>query len=217
MAGQHQAFFAGCTDTVATRLVPGIQATSADDPLVRKLAANGPRGHRAGRICEAARLAGLSPALVGAVYAIETSFRPLWVRVFEDAYLFLAAFGWLITRRSFRNISVGPFQIGLHWLADYMRAEYVREGDTWRPRLSLRLACALFKLPFFETNLQMAIYRIQTSWEQAIREGKAGDSAIARVGTRYNGRESYGMVLVKLTDYLAKFGSASGGPERASP
>jgi hypothetical protein len=191
-------------DMGAIGSVQGIRDTSLDDSLIHRLAANRARGWKAARIAEEAQLVGIPVNVLEGVYAIETSFRPIWVRVFEDAYLFMTIAGWLITGRRFRNISVGPFQIGLHWLAEYLGTDYTREGDAWRPRRSVHLVAALLRLPFFDANLKVAAYRVKVPWEQALSGGADYDSAVIQTGTGYNGRETYGVVLLKLTKYLAR-------------
>jgi len=135
---------------------------------------------------------------VAAVYAIEVSFRPWWVRGAENAYLVAGFLWWLASGRGFRDVTVGPFQVGCHIVAEYLGIPYTRQRDTWNAPRSPALALGLLKLPTMRYNAELAAFRLGWLWRQALEAGMDKGKAITFVGTWYNGTESYGVVLHNL-------------------
>jgi len=169
------------------------------DPLVFKRFCKGiPHGRKARKIIWENQKRSSPLSLVFAIYSIETSFRPCWVRVFEVAYLFVFTIRWLLTGMGFRDITVGTFQIGCHIVGDYTRAEYKRKGNYWYPKRSLKLAKAILSLPCFWFNVKVAMARIEQLWEEAMTLGYRFEDAVIYVGAWYNGNESYGRALLRI-------------------
>lgn len=183
--------------------VSGTPGTSANVSLVQKIARRAPRGRRAQAIIQKARDYGLPPRLPLAIFAIEDSFRPWWVRTAENIYLFAAILWWLLTGWGFRNVTVGPFQIGCHWLATFLGCPYVRRGPNWNAPRSLRLTLGLIRLPFFPLNLEVAMYRLVQLWEFVGRNDLEPIRATYEVGKGYNGTPEYGEVLVQVSLHLS--------------
>lgn len=175
-----------------------IPATLVDRNLLDRLARNIPRGRKAIFIGQRAKKAGVPVSVAHGVYAIETSFRPWWVRLAENLCLAVMLGWWLATGRPFLNMTVGPFQVGFHWMAQYLGIDYMRRDNWWLPKRSWRLACGLLRLPCFALNVEVAAYRLKLLWESAIAAGLDRDRAIVMVGAGYNGRMSYGHVLAEL-------------------
>lgn len=182
---------------------------SSDDQLsglVQGLLRNIPRRKRATAIRNAAVNNELPSALPLAIYAIESSFRPWWVRLIENLYLYVSVAWWLCTGLGFRNVTVGPFQIGCHWVAEAMGMHYTRKKGLWRPAgRSLRLACALLRLPCFGRNLDMAMYRLKRLWPADVgTHSFIPVAAIGEAGRRYNGTVWYGEILMILFGRLSR-------------
>lgn len=189
--------------TITFDLVDGIPVTLVSGSVLARILRNVPHGRKAVLITREAEAHGFPPSLGLAVYAIETSFRPWWVQIVESSYLAISVVWWLLTGRGFRNLTVGPFQIGCHIVADYIGIQYCRKGRYWYPARSRQLALALLRLPFFKFNLKVAAYRLQRLWQNALISCPDYSSAVVELGTRYNGYVSYGWALLKVMRLFA--------------
>lgn len=179
-------------------LADDIPDTLADKNLLERLARNIPKGRKANIISKEAHKENVPKNLILAIYAIEISFRPWWVRIPENFWLFFSIIWWLLTGKGFRNLTIGSFQIGCHVVGDEICIKYNRKGNYWYPERAWRTVIGLIKLPFFSFNLKIAIQRVKSLWQDAIFSGMDFPSAIINVGTHYNGHKSYGLVLLEL-------------------
>lgn len=175
---------------------------SHDQGLVSRLAVAIPTGYRKRKIFLEARSQQIPETLLQAVYAIETSFRPWWVRAIENGFLWAFVVWWLVTGLGFRNVTVGPFQFGCHWVAHYRGFDYRRKGRMWYTKRSLGLAYDLLKLPWFSFNCEMAALRLAYLWSEAKDRYEEFGKTIEAVGMRYNGTKWYAQTLAALVMYL---------------
>lgn len=188
--------------TIDFGLASNILGISVEPQLITWLAGNVPHGRRAMFAAAEAERHGIPPSLVFAVYAIEITFRPWWIQLLEIVYLAIAIPVWFLTGCGFRNVTVGPFQIGCHRAADHLGVGYTRVNRYWRPARSLHLAGLLAKLPFYSLNLAIACKALRVLWRQALNATADHGFAVIEVGRRYNGYERYGWVLLQLVAFL---------------
>lgn len=191
-------------------MADGGSSDSGRNNLISRLLRCVPDGTIANVIRDSAGKSQVPEAIPLAIYALETGFRPWWVRIFEGGYLCLAVAWWLCTGVGFRNVTVGPFQVGCHLVAEYMGIAYSRTNGNWRPAVrSLRLAGALLRLPFFGFNLEVAMHRIRDLWAAAVEGRSTPMTAASEVGRRYNGTVWYGESLKILFVRLSRAPSRS--------
>lgn len=140
--------------------------------------------------------------LVQAVYGIETSFRPWWLRCVENGAMCLMMLKCLMVKGEFLNLTIGPYQIGCHLIADHHGHAYSRNGTKLVARSTLGLAIDIGKAMTFRGNLVIAVRRLSQLYLSALGTGLTHDEAIRFVGLQYNGTEWYGDLLLLICRQL---------------
>lgn len=125
------------------------------------------------------------------------------MRAVENTYLVASLVWWILTGCGFRNVTVGPFQLGCHWAADLLGYGYRREGAKWYPHRSVALACVLLRLPTFRMNADLATRRLARLWDHSMQKSQNMRVAVLEVGHAYNGTLWYGNVLLALQAVLS--------------
>lgn len=176
-----------------------------DSRLLNVLAQNLPRPRARAMANSAAREAGVPVSLVLGIYAIETYFRPFWLRWLENVYLALGILFGLVTGKSFRNLTIGPFQIGCHVGARFLGLKCAWSGAAIRPLHAQALN--LIKLCFYPVNLEVAVHHVARLWREAETLQLPRALSVWYVGWRYNGRAYYGDVLRQLVPLMEQLPS----------
>lgn len=174
-----------------------ILGTSVDvDPSLLSWLLRGlPRGSIADDICSAAESFKVEPCILQAVYALETRFRPLWMRWVEQLYMGLRVWIWRKWAVPVPNLTVGPFQLGLSTVLRFFGHDYPIHASSIAPRGSKELEC-IRRAHEWRWNVRIAAWQVGGLAHEA--ECLTPDRALRHIGLAYNGDIRYGIYLERL-------------------
>lgn len=141
----------------------------------------------------------LPASVLAGVLLIERHFRPVWVRLLEDGYLFLRLSLWALCRVAVPNVSVGSFQVGVAVALNVLGFVANRHVDYVRPPSTFAWL-VLWRLPMWATNLELAARVLAEYYSRT--EGLDSARRIRMTGFLYNGSAQYGRVLAELSEAL---------------
>ena len=141
----------------------------------------------------------LNESICFAIYAIESTSRPLWFRACENAFF---VFNFLLNKMlkvPIKNLTIGVFQVGLTSIMK-CNGKTIWQYYDYLPAITLQEFCWIIKAMTFKGNVDVFCKKISSY-------GKDEDInvTISKYGTLYNGRDEYILMLDKETKKATEY------------
>ncbi|QOR35999.1 hypothetical protein IMX26_04065 [Clostridium sp. 'deep sea'] len=160
---------------------------------------------RTKKINEAADNYNIDPSILMSLYIIETYYRPFYARIFEYIILFLEWIFCNILNKPIRNYTIGPFQLGISKILFFGNIKKCDIHISSIDSLSLFQVFKIYKYCILENNLDLCCKNISIIQHNNKRKWSNSISNVGRIGQIYNGKISYGILLMKLSSFIKEY------------
>ena len=179
-----------------------MEGTTQIEKLADKLTARSLRISRHHAISQQADLTKIDRSVIIAIYLIENHFRPFYIRTVEYSLLIHAFIANRVVARPIKNYTVGRFQIGLTSILRHGGYAGYKVHDRTITKLSLSELLYILSRCSFYNNLVVCCQIVRDFTDKIELEWGTSQYNAGRIGEKYNGKKSYGFLLLEIAKRL---------------
>ena len=145
---------------------------------------------------------GTNPNVLLSIFAIETFYRPLWMRLIEYCVVFGGCIRSLLLKIPTKNRTIGRCQLGLATILNFYGSNHYQHshGILISSIYEMR---QIFSVLSKEQSIKILAYRLQPIAHRAVCiYPDLQEKQIRYIGEQFNGRYSYGMLLTEVFHQL---------------